>query len=205
MVDENKQRIIDVAEKLFLKFGVKNVTVDDIAKEMHMSKKTIYTYFSAKKDLVEIVIVAVFTRVRNRIYEIIASGYDPILEIILIEQTIAEHIDQQTSAMMHQLQKYYIDLYNKLVSMQTSAIEDTFSVNLKRGISLGLYRQDINIDVVTKIYYTTLITLQNQAFFPEDKYECNDIKREYLIYHLRGIASDKGLELITKHIKENNL
>ncbi len=204
-MDKNTTKIIATAEKLFLKFGVKNVTMDDIAKEMAMSKKTIYTYFSKKEILVEVVVFTIFNRVAKRIYEIIASGLNPIQEIITIEEELAVHIDQQTSAMMYQLQKYYPKLYKKLTDKQTEVIDKTFRENLKRGLETGLYRDDINIDVITKIYYTTLISLHNQDIFPEDTYACYDLKREYLIYHLRGIASSKGEKLITKYIKNEAL
>ena len=201
----NKEKIIATAEKLFLKFGVKNVTVDDIAKEMGMSKKTIYTYFSKKEELIDKVVFAIFDRVAKRIYEIIASDLDPILEIMTIENELAIHIDQQTSAMMYQLQKYYPALYRKLIQKQTEVIDTTFRKNLERGLKMQIYREDINVDVITKIYYTTLTNLHDQEVFPEEMYACCDLKREYLLYHLHGIASDKGLKLITKHIKENKL
>jgi AcrR family transcriptional regulator len=202
---DNKEKIIAIAEKLFLKFGVKNVTVDDIAKEMVMSKKTIYTYFSKKEELIDKVIFTIFSRVATRIYEVIASNLDPVLEIMTIESELAIHIDQQTSAMMYQLQKYYPKLYRKLIKKQSEVIDTTFRKNLERGVKLHLYREDINVDVITKIYYSTIINLHNQDVFPEEMYACCDLKREYLIYHLHGIASDKGLKLITKHIKENKL
>ena len=201
----NKEKIIATAEKLFLKFGVKNVTMDDIAKEMSMSKKTIYTFFEKKVVLIDVVVFTIFSRVAKRIYDIIASNIDPILEIMTIEATLAVYIDEQTTAVMYQLQKYYPKLYAKLIAKQVEVIDKTFRENLKRGMSLGLYRKDINIDVITKIYYTTLVNLHNQDVFPEKMYACCDLKREYMIYHLRGIASEKGLELITKHIKEEKL
>ena len=201
----NKTKIIALAEKLFMKYGVKQVTMDDIAHEMTMSKKTIYTYFPKKEHLVEVVVFAVFTRVKAQIEALIAENNDPILEIIKIETLLAEHIDTQTSAMMHQLQKYYPNLYEKLIAMQSQAIETTFTKNLERGLVLGLYREDINVDVITKIYYTTLINLQNQVVFPEEDYACCDLKREYMIYHLHGIASAKGLKLITNYITEHKI
>lgn len=204
-MDTNTTKIIATAEKLFLKFGVKNVTMDDIAKEMTMSKKTIYTYFSKKETLVEVVVFTIFDRVAKRIYEIIASELNPIQEIITIEDELAVHIDQQTSAMMYQLQKYYPKLYKKLTTKQSEVIDKTFRENLKRGLTMGVYRDDINIDVITKIYYTTLINLHNQDVFPEEIYACFDLKREYLIYHLRGITSSKGEKLITKYIKNDLL
>jgi AcrR family transcriptional regulator len=202
---DNKEKIIATAEKLFLKFGVKNVTVDDIAKEMTMSKKTIYTYFSKKEALIDKVVFTIFNRVAARIYDVIASNLDPILEIMTIESELAIYIDQQTSAMMYQLQKYYPKLYRKLTKKQSEVIDTTFRKNLERGVKLHLYREDINVDIITKIYYSTIISLHNQEVFPEEMYACCDLKHEYLIYHLRGIASDKGLKLITKHIKENKL
>lgn len=204
-MDTNTTKIIATAEKLFLKFGVKNVTMDDIAKEMAMSKKTIYTYFSKKETLVEVVVFTIFNRVAKRIYEIIDSELNPIQEIITIEDELAVHIDQQTSAMMYQLQKYYPKLYKKLTTKQSEVIDKTFRENLKRGLAMGVYRDDINIDVITKVYYTTLINLNNQDVFPEETYACFDLKREYLIYHLRGITSSKGEKLITKYIKTNLL
>ncbi len=200
-----KDKIILLAEKLYIKHGVKQVTMDDIAQEMTMSKKTIYTYFPRKENLVEVVVFSVFKRVKARIEALIAENNNPILEIIKIETLLAEHIDTQTSAMMHQLQKYYPNLYLQLTTMQSQAIETTFSKNLERGLKLGLYREDINVDVITKIYYTTLINLQNQAVFPEEDYTCCNLKREYMIYHLHGIAAAKGQKLITKYITEHKI
>lgn len=198
-----REKIINKSSELFLNFGFKSVTMDDIASEMGISKKTIYVHFPNKTKLVEATTLQIFETVSCGIDSICALQKNPIEEIFDIKQFVMEHLKNEKSSPQYQLQKYYPKIFATLKSKQFEVMQGCVADNLNRGLELGLYRKTINVDFITRIYFNGMITLKDQELFPLKKFSMNTLMEYYIEYHLRGICTPKGLETLTKLLKIN--
>ncbi|WP_430467308.1 TetR/AcrR family transcriptional regulator [Winogradskyella ouciana] len=198
-----REKIIDKSQELFLNFGFKSVTMDDIASEMGISKKTIYVHFPNKTKLVEATTLHMFETISYGIDCIFALEKNPIEEIFDIKQFVMEHLKNEKSSPQYQLQKYYPKIFATLKSKQFEVMQECVTDNLKRGLEQGLYRDTINIDFISRIYFNGMVTLKDQELFPLKTFSMNTLMEYYLEYHLRGICTTKGVKILNQFISKN--
>ena len=197
-----KQKIIDKATDLFLTLGFKSVTMDHISNELGISKKTIYQHFPNKTKLVESTVLDVFYKVSEGIECICTLKKNPIEEIYDIKNFVKDHLKDEKSSPQFQLQKYYPKIFNTLKQKQYEVMSDCVKENLTRGINLGLYRKNLNIEIITRLYFNTMITLKDQETFPLKNFSMNQLMDSFLEYHVRGICTTKGTETLEKILKD---
>jgi AcrR family transcriptional regulator len=191
-----KRSILQKAAELFLKYGFKSVTMDDIASELGMSKKTIYANFETKLLLIKEVTFFVFDEINEGIQQICSANFSPIEEIYEIKSLVSRQLHNEESYPMYQLQKYYPKIYKELHEKQLNMVKTCVSENLKKGIELGLYRKEININFITRIYFNGVMGIKNMELFPQEEFSSSYLMESYLDYHLRGITTEKGLQLL---------
>ena len=196
-----KDKILHKAADLFLSFGFKSITMDDIAADLGMSKKTIYSHFSTKKKLVEASTFYILERVNETICSILDANYDPIEETFTIKSMINNLLKNEKSSPSYQLQKYYPKIYKQVHEKQFEAVQSCIVENLKRGIIEDYYRKDIDIDLITRLFFSGNMNLTNQELFPIDVYEISSLKNTFLEYHVRAIATEKGLNTLKNILK----
>ncbi len=195
-----KTEIIQKATELFLNFGFKSVTMDDIANKLAISKKTIYTHFSNKTELIEATAFYIFEQISALITKIESKQFNPIEESFKIKEVISRYLKGEKTSPEFQLKKYYPTIYAKLDLKKREIINTCFKNNLIRGINEGCFRKDINIDLVTKFYYLSITAIKNDELFFEDN--LNEVMEYYLEFYIRAIASDKGLQTLNRLIKK---
>lgn len=198
-----RDKILLGATDLFLNYGFKSVTMDDIASALGVSKKTIYHHFDNKTKLVEATTLNLFESISCGIDHICSLEKNPIEEIYSIKQFIMEHLKDKKSSPQYQLQKYYPKIFNTLKSKQFEIMQTCVTDNLNRGIELGLYRDSINVDFIARIYFNTMVAIKDKDLFPLKKFSMNMLMSNYLEYHLRGICTPKGLNILNKLITSN--
>lgn len=189
-----KEKIIFKSTDLFLNLGFKSVTMDDIAHEMGISKKTIYQHFQNKTKLVEATAMHVFENIACGIDDICSLNKNPIEEIYEIKRFVMHNLKDEKSSPQYQLQKYYPKIYASLKSKQFEKMLGCVSQNLERGVTQNLYRESIDIGFVARLYFNNIVSLKDQGIFPRQDYSMTMLMNNYLEYHLRGICSNKGLE-----------
>ena len=200
-----KEDIIQKATDLFLNYGFKSVTMDDIASELGISKKTIYAHFNTKNDLVDATTMSLFEVISEEINQICALEKNPIEEIYDIKQTIMGHLKNEKMSPQYQLQKYYPKTFNTLKQKQYDMMQTCVHQNLARGVEIGVYRKSIDIPFISKIYFYTLLTIRNNEYFPLREYSLSELLEQFYEYHLRGICTPKGLQILDTFIKENHV
>jgi DNA-binding XRE family transcriptional regulator len=198
-----RERIIDKATELFLTLGFKSVTMDDIANELGISKKTIYVHFPNKTKLVESTTLHMFETISCGIDHICSFKKNPIEEIYQIKAFVMDHLKDEKSSPQYQLQKYYPKIYSTLKAKQFEVMQDCVIENLNRGIELGLYRSNIDVKFISRIYFNCMMTLKDQMVFPLKDFSMKTLMDYYLEYHLRGICTPKGLEKLTELLEIN--
>jgi AcrR family transcriptional regulator len=196
-----REKILINASELFLNYGFKSITMDDISNHIGISKKTIYQHFENKTTLVEAVSLHIFDKISCGISEICSIQKNPIDEIYDIKQFVMQHLKDEKSSPQYQLQKYYPRIFNSLKKKQFEVMQDCVKDNLNRGIALGLYLKSINVEFISRIYFNSMIALKDKELFPLDNFSMNTLMEYYLEYHLRGICTEKGLLTLKKFIK----
>ena len=199
-----KDKIIIKSTDLFLNLGFKSVTMDDIANEMGISKKTIYQHFQNKTKLVEATAMHVFENISHGIDCICEQGKNPIEEIYEIKRFVMHNLKDEKSSPQYQLQKYYPKIYATLKTKQFEKMIGCVTGNLERGLAQKIYRDTIDIDFVARLYFNSMINLKDHDIFPREKFSMPMLMNNYLEYHLRGICTTKGLETL-KQIATNQI
>jgi len=198
-----QEAIIQKATEMFLTLGFKSVTMDDIANEMGISKKTIYQHFTNKNDLVETCTLNLYEIISCGIDKICLEGKNPILEIFEIKNFVMQNIKGEKASPYFQLQKYFPKTFKSLKNKQFEKMETCVVKNLEKGILMGYYREDINVDFVSRIYYSGVNGIKDQEIFPAEQFQYSVLEQEYLNYHLRAIVTPKGLIELEKIINQS--
>jgi len=191
-----KTKIIVNASDLFLTKGFKSVTMDDLASNMAMSKKTIYTYFKTKNDLVKKVSNYLSDIIINEVESIGQHNYNPIEELYVISDFVQKNLKKENSSPIYQLQKYYPKIHSELIKKQFEVSYSCILRNLTTGIDAGLYRRDLNIEFISRLYFNSTVTLKDHEKFPSEDFPTSKTVNEYLDYHFNGITTNKGLKIL---------
>ncbi|MCB0374945.1 MAG: TetR/AcrR family transcriptional regulator [Sinomicrobium sp.] len=197
-----KAKIVEKSTDMFLNFGFKSITMDDISTEMGISKKTIYRHFRNKSDLIEKCTFYVFNIISLGIEAIKAQKMDPIEEIYEIKSFAMKHLKDEKSSTQYQLQKYYPKIYATLKEKQYELIRGFVTDNLRKGMTMGYFREDTDIDTVAKFYFNGIVALSNTKIFPPQHYRMPSLMEAYIEYHVRAIATPKGIEKLNQIIEK---
>ena len=195
------KEIVAAASSLFLQYGYKAVTMDDIAEHMRISKKTIYLYFDDKISLVRSVVLEVFEEVKDKIIDIQSSMDNPIEALYGIKKIAVQVLGKKDKSPQYQLQKYYPSIYTEIRKKELSALGESFELSLKKGMESGLFRSTLNTEFITRIYFNGFRGLRDIELFPPENYDINLIIGEYIDYHLRAIVTPKGLKFLEEYQK----
>ena len=193
-----KDKIINKAKEMFLRLGFKSITMDDIACEMCISKKTIYKYFSNKDILIEESIQAVHKEIRATLNKIAEENFNAIEENFEVKRMFREMFKSAESSPIYQLKNHSPEIYDKVLSMQVSVCEDCFRQNITKGIREGLYRENLDIDNYVKFYYTLIFNINENTMLEKDAHE---LEVKALEYHIRAMATLAGIIELEKHLK----
>ena len=196
-----REKILFKSADMFLNYGFKSVTMDDIANSLGCSKKTIYQHFDNKTKLVEATTLHMFDVISKGIDHICSFKKNPIEEIYEIKRLVMEHLKNEKSSPQYQLQKYYPKIYTQLKKMQFQVMYACVEENLQRGIKKGIYRDNIDVDFITRLYFNSIQAIKDKDQFPSDNFAMNDVMEQFLEYHLRGICTVKGIEYLKRFIK----
>ena len=195
-----KEKIIISSAELFLSYGFKSVTMDEIANSIGISKKTIYQHFENKTKLVEATTLKMFETISQGINGICELEKNPIEEIYDIKRFVSEHLKDEKSSPQYQLQKYYPKIFNALRKKQFDVMYQCVKTNLDRGIALGIYRNTIHVDFITRIYFNSVLVIKDDDLFPSSLFSKTMLMENYIEYHLRGICNASGLDILKQHL-----
>ncbi|AOZ98862.1 MULTISPECIES: TetR/AcrR family transcriptional regulator [Flavobacterium] len=193
-----KEKIIAKASEMFLKLGFKSITMDDIAGEMCISKKTIYKYFCNKEVLIQESTELVHKQVHELIDTIVAKNYNAIHENFEIRKTFGELFNNSAdSSPIFQLKKHYPEIYQRVLEQEVNQCEYCFRQNIEKGIAEGLYRKNLDIETYVKFYYILIFHINENT---SSEKEAKRIELEALEYHTRAMATPAGIIELEKNL-----
>ncbi|WP_089663979.1 TetR/AcrR family transcriptional regulator [Christiangramia echinicola] len=194
--------ILNTAAEMFLNYGFKSVTMDDIAERMGISKKTIYTHYSTKSKLVLATSHHVFENINCGIEQIREKKQNPIKENFEIKRFVIHHLKDEKTSPHFQLQKYYPKAFESLKNKQFELLDNCISDNINRGIESGDYRKDMPIEFISRIHFVGMMGIKDTNLFPVEKYSHAKLMDYFLEYHLRAICTPKGIETLEELLNE---
>ncbi|MBN2597296.1 TetR/AcrR family transcriptional regulator [Labilibaculum sp.] len=202
-MNEQKINIITTSWALFFQYGIKSISMDDIASKMGMSKKTLYNYFTNKNELIN---ETCEWDINNPQF---SFKSDQIINLNALDQYfeffsfINEKILKKCDSLDYDLKKYYPEIWNNFKDEKIKLFQRELLYNLQKGINEGLYRPELNIQFVSKnlvSFYLNLNTTEYQVFSSEEVFN-KDMHRELTLYHLYGICTNKGIEYFKNKFK----
>jgi hypothetical protein len=197
-----KDKIIAKATHLFLKLGFKSVTMDDIANEMCISKKTIYKYFCNKEILIVESTDIMSDTIYKTINEIVSKNYNAIEENFEIIKMIKEMFASIETSPSYQLKKHYPEIHEKLTEKIRLECYSLFKQNIEKGIQESLYRDTINVANYVYLYYALVFNINENI---SSEKEAKKLELDALEYHIRAMATPKGINELEKHLKTPHL
>jgi TetR/AcrR family transcriptional regulator, cholesterol catabolism regulator len=198
-----KKNILKRCQTLFLRYGIKSVTMDDIARELGISKKTLYQHFDTKNKIIEQMVVEHFEAEQIIMATILNSATDAVDEILSIAQHIALELARLTSTFIYDLQKYHRETWLRLEQTSNQHNYGIIKKNIERGIQEGLYRTDLDADIIAKLYVAKSLSILDDHLFPTNRYSKTVLYKQFIVYHLHGILAPKGLELLKRMIDKS--
>ncbi len=201
---DKETEILLAATVLFMKLGIKSLTMDDISRHLGISKKTLYLYVSDKKELVKKALELAFSNQECILGDISGNEGNAIDGLLAINEKISQKLQTVQPAVMYDLQKYYPEAWKVMENHKKCFVYDMVVKNINTGIQQGYYRENVNPEIIASIYITMIDKIFDSDMFPSQKYSFSAIHKEMARYHLRGIASSKGLKYIVKRLKDNN-
>ncbi|MDF9797603.1 AcrR family transcriptional regulator [Catalinimonas alkaloidigena] len=201
---ESKEQIAQVAEGLFLAYGVRSVTMDDISKKLAISKKTIYQHFRDKDEIVCLVTERVMEREGEQINRIKTEANDVIHELILLSKYIREHGQSVNPSVLFDLQRYHRNAWEIYLRFKENVFLFSLIDTLNRGIEEGFIRSEIDVEVLSLLRLEEMQMAYDADLFPRDKFNFKMVQNQLFDHFVHGILTRKGLDTLYLYQEKKN-
>lgn len=196
---EAKERILLRAHDLYNKYGIRSVSMDDIAAQLGMSKKTLYHYYTDKDELVQAVFVAMMDENQTQCKLDRQRAENAVHEIYLAFDMVQEMFANMNPAVLFEMQKYHPATYKKFQDYKNGFLYQMIRTNIENGIKEEVYRADIDVDVITRYRIHSIMLAFDPDVFPANRTRLVHIEQQLLEVFLYGLATPKGQKLIQKY------
>ena len=190
------RKILGTAERMFMRFGIRSVTMDDVARESSISKKTLYRCFKDKDDLVLKTVEQHLNAIREKMDEFNVQEENPIINSLTLANFICNDHRDLNPSLIFDLKKYHPESYGVFSRQRDQIMSNRLLENLKKGIALGLYRPDIQPELIARFYINSVGSLFEPECFPGIELDFVSKFRELIRYHLHGIVTPEGKKLL---------
>jgi predicted DNA-binding protein YlxM (UPF0122 family) len=200
---EVKERIQEKANELFLQYGIRSVSMDDIANALGMSKKTIYQYFADKDELVDAVVDAHITMMQSNCGNCRTGAKDAVHEMMMTMEMIIEQLTNMNPMVLNDLAKFHFRSYQRFLEHKNKFLARIIHDNIEWGKKEELYRPEVNTDVMSKYRLESMMIPFNISIFPPGKYNLAATSGQIIEHFVYGLATINGHKLIQKYKLEN--
>lgn len=189
---ETRQRILEIAMAQFARFGVRTITMEDLARQAGISKKTIYQEFEDKKDLVKAVFAAILEQDRKRLAFILEQGDGVIEHLVQTSKMMRERLTSINPLVILEVQKYFPEAWNLFESFKQETIQQDLIKVLERGKELGYFRPEIDSRILARVRLTQVTSAFDPKNFADPDYNLVEEQMIVLDHFLHGIFTEKG-------------
>jgi len=199
------KKIADKAHSLFSRYGIRNISMDDIASDLRISKKTIYQFYPNKDSLVDTFIDKAIDENIFRCKILIAKSDDAIIELYFLLVHALQLYNVLNPAIVYDLEKNHELAYAKFNGHKTVFIHQTIKATIGRGVNIGLYRNDFDIDVITKFFIESLALIANPTIFPSTHYSKIKPTDELFACLISGIVTTTGMDVVNAYKNQRGI
>ena len=194
-----KERIQQKAEELFRRYGIRSVTMDEIANQLGISKKTIYQYYSDKEALVQDIFKTITNHNRQRCIQVKTEAENAIHEQYLSSDAVQEIFNNMNSAVLFDLNRFHPNVFADFEKHKKQFLFKIIKENIVRGIKEGLFRKDIDVDIVTWMELEMVSGIFHNEEIVNGRTNAAHFEKEVKDFFLHGLCTDKGLSFISKY------
>lgn len=196
---DTKEKILKGAEELFMRYGVRSISMDDISRHLSVSKKTLYQHFADKDELVTLVSEGHLTESKKQYEALRDTSRDPIEELAQIATCMRKDMEQINPGLLYDIQKFHPKAWKVWLDYKNKFIHDSVVRNLKAGIEGGYIRSDVNPDVMAMVRIELVQVAFNTEIFPADLFKLAEVQAQIFDHFVYGLVTDKGKKLYEKY------
>lgn len=200
-MNEELNNILEKVRHLYIRYGIKSVTMDDVSHELGISKKTLYQHVVDKNDLVEKVFELEINESAQHFECCFKAPSNAIEQLLDVHKWVVSRMKEYSPVSDYDLRKYYPDLYRKLQKVRRERMYDFVINNLRQGKKEGLYRADLDAEVIAKIHVSRIQNTFDSDLLTNEEKTSLKVFYEFFVYHIRGIASEKGIALLEEKLQ----
>lgn len=193
-----KKDILERILSMFMRYGIRSITMDDIARELGVSKKTLYHDFEDKHDLINRVIDYDMLQSRKFMEEINRMDLDAIEEVFLVNRRIHQIRARYNPTFYYDLKRYYPDTYQRWLGKKRQNMFGLITGNLRKGKREGVYREEIHEQTIGKLYLARMEMLDSNEIIDGHQTLSAEFLQEIFSYHLHGICNGNGLKTLAE-------
>jgi AcrR family transcriptional regulator len=193
--------ILERVNCLYRKYGIKSVTMDDVSRELGISKKTLYQYFTDKNDLVLQIVDLEVKRRTHSFDEIFTRNLNAVEELIELNRLANQMMKEYSPVIEYDMKKYYPMAYERIQQVKNIRMYEIILANMKKGKAEGIFRQEMNEEIIAKMHVSRIMAASENSMFTHEELHSVAFFREFFIYHIRGIANEKGLKILENCLK----
>ena len=199
-----KERILEETERLFWKYGVRSVTMEEIAKQLGISKKTIYQHFTDKEQILYEVLQDKMGKHQSEMACAVIETTNPVEEIMNVLNMMQKNADQISPNLLIDIKRYYPQAFLLFRKYKEEHVLRSILENIQKGIDQGLYRSDINPDILARLRVEQIELAFDNDIFPTDQYTMHDVQHELMHHFIRGMLTDKGFTIYNQYVHLKN-
>jgi TetR/AcrR family transcriptional regulator, cholesterol catabolism regulator len=203
-METKRTEVIERATMLFMRYGIKSVTMDDVARELGVSKKTLYKHFTDKNELVHAILKLKLELDAQFCFDFKKSSENAIDELINISKFVLEQVGNINPVVFYDLKKYHPEGWAMMENHKWDFILNSIRENISRGISEGVYRDNLEKEIVARLYVASTDIIMGGVVFPWPEFRFDKVFLETIRFHIRGMASEKGIEYLKERLKKES-
>lgn len=200
-----EEQILKGAEELFFRYGIKGITMDDVAKHLSMSKRTIYEKFPNKDAIIEILLKQHLKKHLEDFKKFRNSSTNAIEEILMMLQPLKELFESMNPRLLFELKKFHPQAWEDFQKFKKTALMETLITNMKRGIKEDLYRNDIDVNILAVLRIEEVELAWDPEIYPPSEFNLAKVHITMLEHFLFGITNVKGHGIAEKYKKQLNI
>ena len=187
-----KEKITEGAESLFIRYGIRSISMDDVARELSISKKTIYQHFKNKDELVSEATRYHLDLERAQIDATIVGAKDAMEELFLLSKCMRENISRLNPSLIYDLQKYHSDAWEFFKNFKDHFMKGKVRDNIKRGKKEGFFRPEVDEEILSIMRVEQVQMIFNERIFPKTDYDFVNTQMQVYDHFIHGLLSEKG-------------
>ncbi len=200
---EIREKIIERASELMMQFGIRTVTMDDISRDLGISKKTIYQYFKDKKELVNRITSLHLQLEEERFVSTVTQSENSVHELILVSQCLRESMKDMKMSLMNELQKFYPDAWIKYEDFKQGVLRDSIIRVIERGQKEGYFRKEVDPFLIATMRIEQVQSFIMMNLYPKEKYTLYNVQLQLFDHFIHGLFTIEGHKLFNQYTITN--